>query len=250
MGLSGKAKIHYNLKSGFWNEFFSSSSVLKGVLSRVKMCWHGPLLSLMLAHKHMLAHAHPCAHICTHTHSCTLSMQISFSQIVIAQIFSPSLKFFDIADMLCSHILKKQGRGWKTKRNSVFELFSVKKLNYSFLEMGKNVFKVTDNDAEKVASNFVLSRMSFPSSEKMSLSFNFEQKKLWRRMTNCQDSGETDKDKEAKNKNTLKSFFCLSRPRTLVLLSFLKVSTMARSAYRWQHWSRYSRMHFDKKGYF
>ena len=25
-------------------------------------------------------------------------------------------------------------------------------------------------------------------------------------MTNCQDSGETDKDKEAKNKDTLKSF--------------------------------------------
>ena len=109
MGLSGKTKIYYNLKSGFWNEFFSSSYVLKGVLSRVKMCWHGPLLSLMLAHKHMLAHAHPCAHICTHTHSCTLSMQISFSQIVIAQIFSPSLKIFDIADMLCSHILNKGG---------------------------------------------------------------------------------------------------------------------------------------------
>ena len=126
MGLSGKAKIYYNLKSGFWNEFFSSSYVLKGVLSRVKMCWHGPLLSLMLAHKHMLAHAHPCAHICTHTHSCTLSMQISFSQIVIAQIFSPSLKFFDIADMLCSHILKNKGGVEKQKGIQFLNFFPLK----------------------------------------------------------------------------------------------------------------------------
>ena len=67
-------------------------------------------------------------------------MQISFSQIVIAQIFSPSLKIFDIADMLCSHILKNKGGVEKQKGIQFLNFFPLKKLNYSFLEMGKNVF--------------------------------------------------------------------------------------------------------------
>ena len=80
--------------------------------------------------------------------------------------------------MLCSHILKNKGGVEKQKGIQSLNFFPLKKLNYNFLEWAKMFFKVTDNDAEKVASNFVLSRMSFPSCEKISLSFNFEQKKI------------------------------------------------------------------------
>ena len=136
-------------------------------------------------------------HLHAHTLLHSLYANIIFPNCYCPNFFSKPENFWYRRYVVFTYF-KKQGRGWKTKRNSVSEFFSVKKRNYNFLECAKMFFKVTDNDAEKVASNFVLSRMSFPSCEKISLSFNFEQKKLWRRMTNCRDSGETDKDKEAK----------------------------------------------------